>query len=78
MSSVRTVYAVTTGDYSSYQIHCLFETETDAIAYVEAVRAKILETKTYVEEYRTEPFQLWDGVPVLALDKWGDVVEVVS
>ncbi len=31
------VYAVSTGDYSDYSVHCVFEKEEDAISYVKTL-----------------------------------------
>lgn len=64
---VRTVYAVSSGDYSDYSVHCLFETKELAQAYIDAYSAAervVSENGGYAhDDMRIETFQLWSAVP---------------
>lgn len=65
---MRTVYAVTSGDYSSYHVHCLFETVELAEEYIAALQAAANAVEPNYEpsiDAGWEPFQLWDVVPVV-------------
>lgn len=74
----RTVYAYTTGEYSDYTVHCLFETEALAKGYADALRANedaaaLANGEEPYGSYRyaneIEPFQLWSVVPVMSLEE---------
>lgn len=83
---MKTVWAVTHGDYSDYMVLCLFETEELAKQYCEALWAAD-DKRTEKEELsfrvfgrredvsysglRIESFQLWDAVPVVDIPDWG-------
>lgn len=73
---MRTIYAVSSGDYSAYYVHCLFEREADATEYataMEAARAEVQQnfhpgSPPVESEHRVEPFQLWDAVPIVKVE----------
>lgn len=88
---MRTVYAVTHGDYSSYMILCLFDTEELARGYIEALhRADDIRVANDEWAFRVfgergdpwapkvEPFQLWDAVPVVTIPAWGLRDDVIN
>jgi hypothetical protein len=55
-----TVYMVTSGDYSSYVVHCAFQTRELAEKYIAAIRTDAHDT------YEIEELELWDCVPLVA------------
>lgn len=87
---MRTVYAVTHGDYSSYMVLCLFETKELAEAYIEALhQADDRREEAGPDEWRRfgdresrelciEEFELWDVVPVVTIPEWGFRDDVVN
>ena len=84
---MKTVWAVTHGEYSDYMVLCLFETKELAEQYREALWAaddrRIIEDDNLSfrvfggrgEEtwggLNIEPYQLWDVVPVVDIPAWG-------
>ncbi len=82
---MKTVYGVWSGEYSSKVQHCLFESEADARSYINAIAAAQRKYNKsskwgsensvayYASQYYIVPFQVWDSVPVVKLDEYGDV-----
>jgi hypothetical protein len=64
-----TVYAVTSGEYSDYGVHLIFEAEDDAVEYCRAKGYDVQpsgdpgsgmwETKRRWDDFRVEPMQFW-------------------
>lgn len=83
------VTAVSSGDYSDYTVHCLFEREEDAIAYLDktAVRETYKFTsgaclawhekgKPYGTVFYLETFQFWSAGQVPTLKRVEDKKQV--
>jgi hypothetical protein len=90
VSSVRTVYAISSGSYSDYTVHCLLETRELAQAYIDALKANreaiaVKNGETYGYDYHTEgieEFQMWSALPILGMvekefPQWGPVTRGV-
>lgn len=76
---MKTVYLVTSGDYSDYHFLCAFERKEDAIEYVNQLQQaqnSAHEKKwgdPFADDYLIETCQLWDSVPVVKVDELGYV-----
>jgi hypothetical protein len=65
--SAGLVYAVTSGEYSSYGVHCVFERSDDALAYCAGNGCKMVaagdgeweEKGVEFDGWRVEAFQFW-------------------
>ena len=58
----KTIFLVTSGVYSDYEVHCAFETKTTAESYV----AEMMKTET-MKRWQVETLELWDCLPVVTV-----------
>jgi hypothetical protein len=73
---VKTIYGITSGSYSDYTVHCLFETEELAKKYIATMNENMLRAGdlnngpgwTYGTGWDIEEFQFWDTLPVVSLE----------
>lgn len=54
-----TIYAVSSGSYSDYRVHCLFTKESDAYAYKDRMDASW--DRYFIEEFLLDPRDLLDN-----------------
>jgi hypothetical protein len=69
---VKTVYAVSSGSYSDYSVHCIFERSADAVAYLAAQGVEMEPDNDESGGYSEKRTDSWNGYWIEPFQMWGE------